>query len=80
MMVRRFRPKARVALFLAAHGRKGQGPGEFGQLREFLLDLSVPDAAEHMRNAIAPYSWRVHAYFVGQDQNGVHREIPVVKG
>ncbi|MDX3657364.1 ABC transporter permease [Streptomyces sp. ID05-26A] len=31
------------------------------------LDLAVPDAAEHMRNAIAPYSWRVHAYFYGQD-------------
>jgi hypothetical protein len=33
------------------------------------LDLAVPDAAEHMRNSIAGYSWRVHAYFVGQDDS-----------
>ncbi|MEU3648289.1 FtsX-like permease family protein [Lentzea sp. NPDC034063] len=31
------------------------------------LDLAVPDAAEHMRNSIAGYGWRVHAYFIGQD-------------
>jgi len=33
------------------------------------LDPAVPDAAEHLRNAIAGYSWRVYAYFVGQDDS-----------
>ncbi len=33
------------------------------------LDLAVPDAAEYMRNSIAGYGWRVHAYFVGQDDS-----------
>ncbi|GHH36929.1 FtsX-like permease family protein [Lentzea cavernae] len=41
------------------------------------LDLAVPDAAEHMRNAIAPYSWRVHAYFYGQDDTA---EVELVFG
>lgn len=41
------------------------------------LDLAVPDAAEHMRNAIAPYSWRVHAYYFGQDDTS---EVELVFG
>ncbi|MGW6449336.1 FtsX-like permease family protein [Lentzea sp. NPDC055074] len=33
------------------------------------LDAAMPDVAEHVRNAIAPYSWRVHAYYVGQNDS-----------
>ncbi|WP_434452473.1 FtsX-like permease family protein [Lentzea sp. E54] len=31
------------------------------------LNTALPDVAEHVRNAIAPYSWRVYAYYIGQD-------------
>lgn len=31
------------------------------------LDLTVPDVAEHARNAIAAYSWRANTYFIGQN-------------
>ncbi|MDX8034584.1 FtsX-like permease family protein [Lentzea sp. BCCO 10_0856] len=41
------------------------------------LDLAVPDAAEYMRNSIADYTWRVHAYFVGQDDSA---EVELIFG
>ncbi|WP_394615118.1 FtsX-like permease family protein [Lentzea sp. JNUCC 0626] len=41
------------------------------------LDLAVPDAAEHLRNAIAPFGWRVHAYYFGQDDTS---EVEMIFG
>ncbi|HUQ57453.1 ABC transporter permease [Lentzea sp.] len=31
------------------------------------LDVSVPDVAEHVRNALVAYPWQAHTYYVGQD-------------
>ncbi|HEX8864204.1 MAG TPA: ABC transporter permease [Lentzea sp.] len=39
------------------------------------LDQSVPDVAEHVRNAIAPYSWRVYSYYVGQNDTDEIEQI-----
>ncbi|WP_143035832.1 ABC transporter permease [Lentzea fradiae] len=45
------------------------GIGLTGELKEVQaeVDLAVPDVVEHARNAIAPYGWRVHTYFGGED-------------
>ncbi|MFI6098738.1 ABC transporter permease [Lentzea sp. NPDC051213] len=39
------------------------------------LDQSVPDVAEHVRNAIAPYSWRVFTYYSGQDASAEIEQV-----
>ncbi|MFJ8960597.1 FtsX-like permease family protein [Lentzea sp. NPDC102401] len=56
-------------IFLTPAAAKGVDLSQSKPQLQAELDLSVPDAAEHMRNAIAPYTWRVHAYFVGQDDS-----------
>ncbi|MET9228534.1 FtsX-like permease family protein [Lentzea sp. NPDC003310] len=39
------------------------------------LDPSQPDVAEHVRNAIAPYSWRVYSQYVGQDDTSEMEQV-----
>jgi hypothetical protein len=44
------------------------------------LDLATPDAAEHARNALAPYSWRVRSFFGGQSRTSeVERVFRLVR-
>ncbi|MFD4672242.1 FtsX-like permease family protein [Lentzea sp. NPDC058450] len=39
------------------------------------LDVSRTDVAEHVRNALAPYSWRVHTTFFGQDRGSEVEQV-----
>ncbi|SDL61230.1 FtsX-like permease family protein [Lentzea albidocapillata subsp. violacea] len=39
------------------------------------MDLTRPDVAEHVRNALAPYSWRLHTVFFGQDNSSEVEQV-----
>ncbi|KJK52970.1 hypothetical protein UK23_02105 [Lentzea aerocolonigenes] len=52
-------------LFVTPAAAKGLVPTSAEYIAE--LDMSVPDAAEYARNALASYKWNVFTYYVGQD-------------
>ncbi|MEU0877858.1 FtsX-like permease family protein [Lentzea sp. NPDC005914] len=70
-------PGTSPGLFLTPAAAKGIDLTAGSPQFQAELDLAVPDAAEHMRNSIAAYSWRVHAYFVGQDDSA---EVELIFG
>ncbi|SER39800.1 FtsX-like permease family protein [Lentzea albida] len=39
------------------------------------VDTSRPDVVEHVRNALAPYSWRVHTIFYGEDSTSEIEQV-----
>ncbi|MFD4639022.1 FtsX-like permease family protein [Lentzea sp. NPDC058436] len=39
------------------------------------MDTTRPDVAEHVRNALAPYSWRVHTLYIGQDNTSETEQV-----
>ncbi|MET9633475.1 FtsX-like permease family protein [Lentzea sp. NPDC006480] len=53
-------------LFVTPAAAKGLVPTSAQYIAE--LDMSVPDAAEYARNAIAGYKWNVFTYYVGQNE------------
>ncbi|MEV6240144.1 FtsX-like permease family protein [Lentzea sp. NPDC051838] len=66
---------ARPGLYLTPAAATGftvpQGSGEL----QAQLDPAVPDVAEHVRNVLAPYSWRLFTYYVGQDDTDEIEQI-----
>lgn len=40
-----------------------------------VLDPAVPDAVEHVRNAVAPLHWRVNSYYVGKSGLGEAEQV-----
>ncbi|WP_086665461.1 FtsX-like permease family protein [Lentzea kentuckyensis] len=58
---------ARPGLYLTPAAAKGFGVVKGRTELQAQLDPALPDVAEHVRNAIAPYAWRVFTYYVGQD-------------
>lgn len=39
------------------------------------MDTTRPDVAEHVRNALAPYSWRVYTVFFGQENSSEIEQV-----
>jgi hypothetical protein len=62
-------PGSRDGLYLTTAAAAGLDLDRFG-VHEYqaVLDPAVPDAAEHARNAVASYSWRVWTLYEGEDQ------------
>jgi ABC-type antimicrobial peptide transport system permease subunit len=58
---------ARPGLYLTPAAATGFNVTKSRTELQAQLDPAVPDVAEHVRNAIAPYAWRVFTYYVGQD-------------
>ncbi|HEX7302560.1 FtsX-like permease family protein [Lentzea sp.] len=56
---------SRQGLVLTPAAARGLTPARTEYLAE--IDRELPDAAEHARNALAGYGWRVSSYFTGQD-------------
>ncbi|MFD5829956.1 FtsX-like permease family protein [Lentzea sp. NPDC060358] len=68
----------RPGLLLTPAAARGLVPRNSEFMAE--LDPALPDAAEHARNALAPYRWQTHTYFVGADKSGeAERTFGVVR-
>ncbi|MGW4207121.1 FtsX-like permease family protein [Lentzea sp. NPDC004789] len=62
-------PGSQDGLYLTPAAAAGLDLETFGQHEyQAVLDPAVPDAAEHARNAIAAYSWRVWTLYQGEGQ------------
>lgn len=60
---------SRDGLYLTTAAAAGLDLDRLGRHEyQAVLDPAVPDAAEHARNAIAAYSWRVWTLYQGEDQ------------
>uniref|UniRef100_UPI0039BF6C7B FtsX-like permease family protein n=1 Tax=Lentzea alba TaxID=2714351 RepID=UPI0039BF6C7B len=59
---------SRGGVYLTPAAAAGLDHGDDFREYQAVLDPAVPSAAEHARNAIAPYSWRTSSYYLGQSQ------------
>ena len=57
----------RSGIYLTPAAARGLSLAESSTELQAELDTALPDVAEHVRNAIAPYSWRVNTFYIGQD-------------
>lgn len=60
---------SRPGLYLTPAAAKGVSLADASTEVQAELDTAAADVAEHVRNALAPYSWRVNTYYVGQDDS-----------
>ncbi|MEV6712241.1 FtsX-like permease family protein [Lentzea sp. NPDC051208] len=66
---------SRSGLYLTPAAARGMSLADATTEVQAELDTAVPDVAEHVRNAIAPYSWRVYTYYVGQDDSAEIEQV-----
>ena len=66
---------SRPGLYITLAAAESMSVAEATREVQVELDMASPDVAEHVRNAIAPYSWRVHSYYVGQDDSAQIEQV-----